>query len=281
MSAPASPAQVPSPSSASASAPVSGSKRRRDHSDDEDESSKMRKVSPVHFSVKELMGAVRHAKLLKILAKLSVVDWSPLRSEFGREQVIEFVRFIALKSFVQDIDADKLSPGSVIDPVWHAAILDTRFYENLCNNALGHALHHRPEGEFEDDKKQRETLMTSMMEQLFKDSDSEENEDDDDVQVIDLNPTSAPVKAKAPCASEKPFSVTIKSLDGKTYVVDSLTPKSTVLDLKKWHQSAAGIPVDQQRLIYCGKQLCDLETLCEHNICAGSLVHAVLRLGGC
>ena len=43
----------------------------------------------------------------------------------------EFHRLMELKVFVSDIDATKLSPTPLMDFMWHAAILDTKFYREL------------------------------------------------------------------------------------------------------------------------------------------------------
>jgi len=71
----------------------------------------------------------------------------------------------------------------------------------------------------------------------------------------------------------------VKTLTGKSIVTDVDTT-DTVLTLKKMVADKEGIPVDQQRLIYGGKQLEDSRQLSDYNIQRDSTVHLVLRLRG-
>eukprot|EP01124_Arcella_intermedia_P005350 TRINITY_DN1314_c0_g1_i1.p1 TRINITY_DN1314_c0_g1~~TRINITY_DN1314_c0_g1_i1.p1 ORF type:complete len:235 (-),score=28.19 TRINITY_DN1314_c0_g1_i1:48-752(-) len=70
----------------------------------------------------------------------------------------------------------------------------------------------------------------------------------------------------------------VKTLTGKTIAVE-IELSSTVRQLKEAIQDKEGIPPDQQRLIFAGKQLTEeKKTLSEYNLKVESTVHLVLRL---
>ncbi|KAG8916549.1 hypothetical protein FRC01_002996, partial [Tulasnella sp. 417] len=76
------------------------------------------------------------------------------------------------------------------------------------------------------------------------------------------------------------FWVAVVGHTGKVDYITDLDPSDNISNIKLKYQDVSGIPPDQQRMIFGGKQLADDWTLADCSIVSGAVLHMVIRLRG-
>ena len=72
-------------------------------------------------------------------------------------------------------------------------------------------------------------------------------------------------------------SIIVKTLTGRKLYVD-YQEEDSILSLKQTIQEREGIPVDQIKFIYSGRQMNDKQKLLHYKVTPGGIVHMVLEL---
>jgi len=193
-----------------------------------------------------------------------------------------YLEYMTIKARWMDYRSEmKFSTSPEVDELWHTHLLNTESYHELMElireiNPMVKFIHHSEKNaEDPDDVKEarrkaavdayRETFGKECQwfeeEQSATDSDADTS-DDDFGELWDY------------------ILVHVKTLTGKTITI-RVNRNRTVLFLKRLFQDKEGIPVDQQRLIFAGRQLEDGRTLKDQNIQRDSTLDFVQRLRGC
>jgi uncharacterized protein YeaO (DUF488 family) len=235
--------------------------------------------------------------------------------------VNEFLdRFILMKSYVSDDDDTLIRAPPSIEKVWRIALLYTAEYAQHCKQTVGFFVHHNPKITLSrcDSQRYADTLMLYKIKfgtpepaiwpplkaegvkkaranyspwlrviAGFEESLAKEIEEERKWEELDAR---ASGKKRSVSSDEKEMKVAegegeivifIKDLKGKTRTA-RMFPTQTVEELTHVLAAQDDMPVaDQQRLLFCGKQMQNEKTLADYNIQQESTVHLVLRLKGC
>ncbi|KAF5322311.1 hypothetical protein D9619_000143 [Psilocybe cf. subviscida] len=73
--------------------------------------------------------------------------------------------------------------------------------------------------------------------------------------------------------------IKVKTLTGKEIELD-IDPDDKITRIKEKVEEQSGVPPQQQRLIYSGRQMQDDKSARDFNIAAGAVLHLVLALRG-
>jgi len=75
------------------------------------------------------------------------------------------------------------------------------------------------------------------------------------------------------------FTIQVKSMTGRLHAI-TVNPSMTVLELKCLIEKVEQYAPDQQRIVYCGKQLSDEKQLKDYPIQPDVTIHLIIRLRG-
>ena len=216
------------------------------------------------------------------------------------EALGELQRFLFLAA---SYPAEELSPGGLMDSVWHTLLLFPRLYADVCSLLPGgRQVDHDPtrERDAEPDKRARYSRMLALYAEHFGEpsarwwpaaaapagAEAEGAEAEAEgagggggggggrgsCRYAGMDWAAVRAASAALLAAGPPLRIYVKTLTGKT-VEMAVTAAFTILHLKLAIEAKEGIPPDQQRLIFTGKQLEDERTLAEYNIVAMSTLH--------
>jgi len=178
-----------------------------------------------------------------------------------------YKKFLVLKVLCDDIRTpQRFSPSALVDQVWHAHMMHPRLYRAACSALLGpkggDLIDHDPAAAEDEPSEKYERLRRTKV--VYK----------------ILFGHEAPLKIWAWNCEPGEVLVFLKKMTGWTTHLHVDLTKS-VAHLKCRVQDKEGIPPDQQRIIFAGRQLEDHRALVEYNIKRGSNLHLIQRLRGC
>ena len=229
--------------------------------------------------VEAACAVARNKYLTLTMVDLDLLAYSMGATSDGTE---DYKKFLAIKAMLQERKVrieSVFKPSDDMDAFWHAHILDTASYIDTCRLLLGNGgyIHHNPfSGKNPGAKQACHKMSAAIFKQIFgadpkQGWGSRESHEDYHKRMTGK---------KRRRASDDAFDIFVKTLRAKTLTL-KVDHDFLVEDVKLMLHDAGEVPVDQQRLVFAGKQLEDGRTMRDYDIKYPSTLHLVQRLRGC
>jgi hypothetical protein len=169
-----------------------------------------------------------------------------------------------------------------VDQALHVLLLDPRLYQRVCDGLLQQigdnrqmrTLPHNPSGGLNREEQNRRYALTVQ----------------EYTAVFQHAPVAPIWQAAVTVSSQNQVQEAQPIVDsGQIFVVETdgriitlcVQAIESIYCIKQKNEDFCGIPPEQQRLIYAGKQLEDTRTLGDYKVHKDAVMHCVLRLRGC